>query len=143
MSSALKSRGTKIQVDTLGTAPWSFASIPEAKDIEFPSPNVAEIDVTNQDSPANSKEFVGGDIDYGQVTFSCNYLYADTRHVALIADAATSVKRQYRVLLAGSVLAVQFEAYVQSVKRRGPVDGVYAMDVVLRVTGAPSEDTTP
>jgi hypothetical protein len=139
-TAALKSRGTKIQVDTGG---GSFADIPEAKDIQFPAATVDEIDVTNQDSPSNSKEFVAGDVDFGTVTFSCNYLYNNARHVALIADQAAGTKRDYRVLLVGGVLAVQFNAYVQSVTRQGPVSGVYTIDVTLRVTGQPTEDTTP
>lgn len=140
MSSALKSRGTQIQVDTGGL---SFASIPEAKDITFPNPNTAEIDVTNQDSPSNSKEFKAGDVDFGTVTFSVNYIHDNVRHIALVADQAAGTERNYRVLMVGSVLAVQFTAYVQSVTRRAPVNGVYEMDITLRVTGQPAEDTTP
>ena len=138
-TAALKSRGTKIQVDVSGT----FTDIPEAKDIQFPSPTVDEIDVTNQDSPSNSKEFLPGDVDYGEVTFSVNYLYNHARHMALITDQAAGTKRDYRVLVVGSVLAVQFNAYVKSITRQGPVSGAYSMDVVLRVTGSPAEDTTP
>lgn len=138
-TAALKSRGTQIQVDPGG----GFVSIPEAKDIQFPSPDVEEIDVTNQDSASNSKEFLPGDVDFGRVTFSCNYLYDNARHIALIADQAAGTSREYRVLMVGSVHAVQFTAYVQTVTRRGPVNGVYELDITLRVTGQPTEDTTP
>ena len=140
-TAALKSRGTQIQVDTTGTGTW--ASIPEAKDIVFPTPTSDEIDVTNQDSPSNSKEFVPGDIDPQEVTFSCNYLWNNTRHMALITDQVSGVVRPYRVKLVGDVLAPTFNAYVRTVARRGPVSGVYEMDVTLRVSGAVTEDTTP
>jgi len=139
-TAALKSRGTKIQVDVSGT----FTDIPEAKDIAFASPDSEEIDVTNQDSPSNTKEFLAGDVDFREVTFSCNYLWNHARHIALIADQAAGTKRQYRVLMASpAVLAQEFQAYVKSVGRQGPVGGVYALDVTLRVTGLPVEDTSP
>ena len=141
MSSATKSRGTKIQVDTGG---GTFADIPEAKDITFASPRTDEIDVTNQDSASGTKEFIAGDNDFGTVTFSCNYIPANARHVAILSDQVAGTKRQWRVLLASPhSLAQEFEAFVQTAGRNATVSGVYELNVTLRVTGLPAEDTTP
>src|SRR5262245_16270041 len=102
MSTAFKARGTKIQRETSpGSGTWT--SITSARDISFPQPTVEEIDFTNQDSPSNSKEFLSGDVDFGEVSFTVNYQPADATHVQLIADVASGTSRQYRVLIPGAV----------------------------------------
>jgi len=144
-TAAILARGTKLQRETT-PASGTFTDIPERKDISWPNPTSAEVDVTNQDSAGRAKEFLIGEQDFGEVTANGNYIPGSAVLAQLITDrdANPPTQRTYRILLPGSVApATTFTAFVSGYDRTGDVAGAAQDAVRLRVTGLPVEDATP
>jgi len=144
-TSAILARGTKLQRET-SPGSGTFTDIPEAKDISWPNPTSAEVDVTNQDSAGRAKEFLIGEQDFGEVSTNGNYIPANTVLAQLVTDrdANPPTQRTYRVLLPGSVApATTFTAFVSGFDRSADVTGAIQYALRLRVTGLPVEDASP
>ncbi len=58
-------------------------------------------DVTNFDSPAGTKEFIGGNAEGQEVTIEANYISSATQQLAMIAAVAAKSNRQFRVSYVG------------------------------------------
>lgn len=69
--------------------------------IDFNGPNFTNerVDVTDGDSPANSKEFLSGRQEPGALSFNINFDFQLATHIALITDAQASpaTVRSYRL----------------------------------------------
>ena len=109
-SSALESQGM-----TLGrgdaASPEVFTTIPEATNFSGPGGSAAVIDVTDLSSTAKEKRM--GLNDEGQLSFTINYIPANTVHAGLRADRTARTLRVFRLTFTDSPNTLwTFSAYV-------------------------------
>lgn len=142
-SAATFGKGTLLQVET-GT-PGVYETIPECRNIGPPNPDRDQIDVTNHDSVGAAREFIGGLVDFSEVTADCNYILGSSIHQQCIADAiaSASVARNFRVLLVGATRSIDFAGYCQRFERNLPHDAQYTANISIKVTGQPVENASP
>lgn len=133
MSIAVLSRGTLLKRQIGGV----YTTIPEAGDVTFPGSSREEIDVTTQDSPGQTKEFLGGDIDFGEVALEVNFAPTNAVHQQLVTDANSAQATISWQILYGTTKTCTFDAYVKGFAITGPVNGVYKATLTLRCTGLP------
>ncbi len=136
MSLAALSRGSVLQLKISGV----YTTIPECGDITFPGPNREEIDVTSQDSPSGSKEFLAGDIDYGEISVEVNYVAGNAVHQALLAlaSSASQTAQDWKILYLSGTKSCTFSGWVKGFIPTAPVSGVFKSTLTIRCTGAPT-----
>ena len=71
------------------TSGGTFAKIGQSIDLETPTTEVGEIKITNNDSPANSHEYIPGMIEPGEMEFEI--IYFKTMHEALLSLAGNNL----------------------------------------------------
>ena len=118
-----------------GASPDTFSTIAEVKDIND-SDDSEQVEVTNHSSPSSRREYIGGLIDGGEVTFTCNYIPTNATH-SLAAGLRSLVgqSRTFRLEEAGATSGEEFNAVIVSVSRALPVDNVMEMQVTLKKSG--------
>lgn len=125
----------QILVGDGATPTEGFDAIPQALDLDGPSEEATETDVTNYDSDVvETKKSMRNAPD---ISFSIFWKPDEELHQQLLADAAADgeVKRNYQVKHPGEgALWLGFEAWVKSFKWGNPVNGVTKADIVLRRT---------
>lgn len=105
--------------------------------ISVPGPVKSEIDVTDFASVA--VEVLPGIADYGEVTFSGWFNYADAGQTIVRADAfdINAVSKAWSLIFANQLMQFQFNAYVKSyVPNAGGPNAAYDFTATLRVSGA-------
>jgi hypothetical protein len=105
--------------------------------LSIPGPVKTEIDVTDFASAA--AEFLPGLADYGEVTFSGFYNYADAGQTIVRADAfdIAAGTKAWSIAFVNQSMQFTFNAWVKSyVPKAGGPNEAYGFDATLRVTGA-------
>lgn len=105
--------------------------------ISIPGPVKTEIDVTDFASVA--AEFLPGLADYGEVTFSGWYNYADAGQTIVRADAfdIAAGTKAWSIAFVNQAMQFTFNAWVKSyVPNAGGPNTAYDFTATLRVTGA-------
>jgi hypothetical protein len=133
-SAAIITNGTTLRVGN-GATPEVFTAVAEVVDVDQPSAQAAEVDVTHLLSPA--KEFKAGLRDFGSANLTINIVLGNTQQQQLEDDGATGVTRNYRIVYPDAVNGVQFAAFVKGFKReQAKIDLPLRAVVTLRATGA-------
>ena len=138
MSSAIKARGTKIKIGDGGT-PETFTTIAEVTDISGPTDDTEEIEVTNHDSPAGTKEVIMGDRDLGTLTFSGNFIPTNATHdwlTGMVAVHKAGTKHNFQLVYpdVGNTTRA-FQAYIKTLTVKAASKAVLSFDGTLRITG--------
>ncbi len=132
---AKTAQGTVISRESsLGSG--TFVPIANVKSFDGPSMENPEIDVTTLSSTA--KEFVGGLIDYGELSMEVNFDPENTSHQQALADmeASPPTVTGWRISFANPTRHYTWPAFVKSFPISGAVDGVYGGNLTLRLAGA-------
>ncbi len=141
MTLAIDAYGTLLQVGD-GGAPEAFTTIAEVTEISGPSLVLDPLDVTSHESPGAFREFVGGLLDGGEVTFTINYVPTGSTHDAstgIIADMIARTVRNFQVIFPDVGATVwSFAALVTAFEPAEPVDDRLSAEVTLKVTGQPT-----
>ena len=82
-------------------SPVTYTSIEEVFTISGVGQKNDLLDVTSFDSPAGTKEFIGGLADGQEVSIECNYIATAPQQLALLAAVNAKVNRQFRVSYVG------------------------------------------
>lgn len=80
MSTATVGYGSTLAFSLLGT---TYTDIAQTVDLTGPEPEVGEVGITNNDSPDNTKEYIPGMIEPGEIEFEV--VYTKTQAAALYA----------------------------------------------------------
>lgn len=141
MTLAIDAYGTLLQSGD-GGAPEVFTTVAEVTDISGPSLALDPLDVTSHESPGAFREFVGGLLDGGEVTFTINYVPTGATHDAttgLLADMVARTVRNFQLIFP-DVGATQwsFSALVTAFEPAEPVDDRLSAELTLKVTGQPT-----
>lgn len=116
----------------------SFVTIAEATNISGPELDRDTIDVTSHDSPNRFREWVGGLVDGGEVTFEVNW--DPTEHaVSLPTDFEDPLPRQYRILLptppGGNWT---FSGFITGMGHEYPHDDKMSAEFTFKISGKPT-----
>ena len=135
-TAATASQGSYLSVDlTVGQA-GPYTKVPEIMKISGPGFSVGEIDVTNLDSPNNTKEYIPGLVDPGDLTAEMNWLPDDTTHIALFNDVGSRTVRKWKITLSGTTKVITFSGYVKTF----PIDlqsgAQKKINLTVRISGA-------
>lgn len=128
-------QGTIISRETvLGSG--SFVAIADVKSWSGPTTENPEIDVTTLQSTA--KEFVGGLVDFGELSLELNFDPNKTSHQQLFADmeASPPTITGWRITFVNPTQNYTWSAFVKGFSISGEVDGVIAGSLTLRLSGA-------
>jgi predicted secreted protein len=141
-SGAIHALGTFLQIGDAATPTEGFTTIAEVNDLGGPSLTLETIDVTSHDSSNGWREFIGGLLDGGEVSFTINYIPTNATHnntSGLIADLRNRVVRNFQLVFpdGGSTTWV-FAALVTSFEPSEAIDSQITADVTLKVSGAPT-----
>lgn len=141
MSDAVFAQGTLLKAGN-GAATEVFTTISEVTNIGGPGLALDPIEVTNMDSTAGWREFIGGLLDGGEVSISINYKPDNATHNAangLINDMENRTKRNFQLIFSDSGnTTFSFTALVTGFESTAPVDGHLTADVTFKITGQPT-----
>jgi len=138
---AISAFGTLLKIGD-GATPENFTTIAEVTNIGGPALSLDPIEITSHSSTGGWKEFIGGLLDAGEVSFDINYEPTEATHDAstgLIADMVARTLRNFQLVFpdAGST-TWSFAALVTSFEPSEPVGDKLAAGVTLKVTGQPT-----
>lgn len=128
-------QGTILSRETsLGSG--SFVALANVRSFSGPTTENPEIDVTTLSSAA--KEFIGGLVDFGELSMELNFDHDDSSHQQVIADmeASPPTVTGWRITFADPTTNYTWSAFVKSFSISGEVDGVYQASMTLRLSGA-------
>ena len=135
MTNAALGYGVKLKLGD-GASPEVFAEIGEITDIS--DGDSAELkEVTNHQSAGSRREYIGGLIDGGEVTFTVNYDPDGATHNRTTGlQAYLRQTKNFRLEEPGNTLGYEFAAVIMSTSKAYPVDDKMSMDVTIKKTGA-------
>lgn len=116
-----------------------FAAIAEVKNISGPNMSASVIDVTNMDSPDNTREFITSLVDPGELTFAVNFLPDSTNQQQVITDLRDRVRRNYQLTWTNADATVwSFAGIVTAFQPTSQTEDALMANVTIKVTGFPS-----
>lgn len=133
MSGEFAGPGMLLKVSPAGAG--TYVTIARVRDIKGPEQTVDTVEVTNQDSPNNYKEWIPTLIDGGHVTFPCSFLPADSTQAGLLADLKARTLMDFEVAIGTSGLALFWSGFVVKFGTSYAVHDVAMVDVDIQVTG--------
>ena len=128
------SHGAALKWDDTGGS--TYVAIGQVKDIEGPGNTRDQIEVTDHDS-GGWKEYIGGLIDGGEVTFTIGYDNANSEHgdllTALNSDTIPAWELTLNVTSGTAVWT--FDGPVTSFGASTPVAGENMVNITVKVSG--------
>lgn len=119
-----------------GTTPGSLTDIIQIRDISGPSVEVGEVDITNQDSANEFKEWLPGFADAGEVEF--NVVYTKAQCASLYSIVANG-DIYYFVLTLRDGSTWAFYGFIKNFGTEVEYeDSVIENEISIRVTGKPT-----
>lgn len=141
ISNAVSAFGTFIKIGD-GASPEVFATIAEVMSINGPSLSLETIDVTTHSSGEPWRQFIGGLLDAGEVSFDINFIPTSTTHsftAGLLKDMTDRTQRNFKLVFpdTGGTSWV-FTALVTSFECTEAIDDVIKAAVTLKLSGVPT-----
>lgn len=134
--------GTLLKIGDGGSPTESFTTIAEVTSIGGPALSLDPIETTHHASTGGWREFIGGLLDGGEVSFDINYDPVGATHDAstgLIADMVARTVRNFQLVFPDTGNTTwSFAALVTSFEPSEPVDDKLAASVTLKVSGQPT-----
>jgi hypothetical protein len=117
----------------------SFVAIAEVKGVRGPSLSGGIIDVTSFDSANSVREFIATLRDPGTLSFTVNYLPANSGHAALITDLRDGLTNDYELEFSDSgTTTMSFEGIVTGCEIAAELEQAISANVTIKVTGWPT-----
>lgn len=138
MTDAVLGIGTKLEYETtIGASPLAFTTVPEVLDIPALAFTREFVEATNQDSPGETREYIGGLIDAEEITIQANYLPNNAIQQAVYDQFRSKTARvwQVRETTASPEIIWRGEAIVSSYSPNMPVGDKKVLEFNLRRTG--------
>lgn len=139
----IKSKGSKLYIDETGAFDSSIKHVAHLTEIGELGGSISEIDVTDLDS--EGKEYEPGDVDYGELSISGNFVEDDVSYTKLktLFDNGTTAHfgiAHPRVTASN----MKFKGFVRELKigARNTED-LLTFSATVRVSGKPSDFTAP
>jgi hypothetical protein len=138
-TNALPSQGVTLKIGS-SASPIVYTAISDITEITGPDGSAGEIETT--DLSSTSKTFIRGLPDNGSVSFTINYIPANTQHAQLFADfsSATETARNYRLTFTDSPATTwTFSGYVSTFSISNGLDDKLTASCAIRIKGSITE----
>ena len=138
----------------LGTFAWdpaggtSYTTIAQIRDLGGPSISRTDIEVADRSMTTYYKEYLGGMVDPGAITFDLTWdpigtnSHAQTSGTGLMADFETSQCTQaafrWQVDGCGGTATMTFDGYLNSFEANAPLEDVLTASVGVKISGKPT-----
>lgn len=128
--------GAILQVKVSG----SYTDIAQVRDVKGPSYGANAIDVSTRDSTSQSKEFVYGEREAGEVVFAVVFdpdltTHSMTQTGGMGTDLRAGTIGDFALVFPNETTTATFSALVTKYEPTAPYDGALTADVTLRITG--------
>ena len=132
--------GVEIGYDTAGGT--SYTTIGHVKDVTGPNISRGTIDITDHDSTDGFREFFGGLVDGGEVTFQIGLDHEAAAHSGLWASFSSSTEVPWAWLITFNVFSGTytwaFDGFLTALSPGAPMEGQNVWDLTVKVTGKPT-----
>jgi len=139
-SGSILGQGTQLKMGD-GQSPENFTTIAEVTNLDPPSLNRDDLDVTNHDSTLGYREFKPGLRNPGEVGFSINWMPKNSTHdqtSGLLREFELDTIRNWKIVFPPAANAtLNLKGYVREFTPHAPTDNVLTADVVIKVTERP------
>lgn len=138
MANAKSSHGLRLEIGD-GADPEVFTDIAGIRDLTGPNFGVGTIETTAHDSVNKAREFIGTLQNEKDVTFEIVFDSSHATHDAttgLLSLRSKTDPTNFRLTLtdAGALVGA-FAGFLTGLTPKGPVEGMNAADVTIRVSG--------
>lgn len=125
-----------------GTDGLAYTKIARIRDVKGPEQTTDSVEVTNQDSPDNYKEWLPTLLDGGTTSFPMSLLDGDASQAALLASQHSRAVDYWQVQIGTTGKSFFWQGFVTKFGFSGPVHDVALVDVEIKVTGPVTGPTT-
>ena len=149
MSNAILGIGAKLLMhDGVGvkTALASYVEIGEIITGPDDEDSIAEVEVTNHQSPGNRREYIAGLIDGGSIDITCNYIPGDATQDLTTGLQKVFIDREIRTFIIvdpAAVVGTSVDCIVTSRAKTRPIEDKMEISFSLKKTGAEVEGALP
>jgi len=135
MSDAILGYGIVYAISTT-TGGSTYTDLGEVFDIELPSDEVEEVDVTHYGSPGRTKEYIAGLINTGDGSFSINWVPGNDTDQLLRGLRVSGAIRNHRITFPDGETKVVFPAFIKGYDPGIPVDDKLTAKFTVKKSGA-------
>lgn len=133
MSDAVSGVGTVLKRGD-GASSESFVALSEVNEINGPSMDREQIEVTSLDSTGGYREYIGGFRDGGEVVLNMNW--TRDNFITLVGDFEDDDETNFQIVFPDDgETTLDFAGLVTSVPVTIPTDDKITMNVTIKVTG--------
>jgi len=134
--------GSLLKIGDGGGGGEVFTTIAEVTDIGGPKLKLNPIEMTSHDSTAGWKEFIGGLLEAGEMSFDLNFMPVNATHSytsGLINDMVNRTLRNFQLVFPDTGTTTwAFSALVTSFETKEPIDDKLGASVTLQISGQPT-----
>jgi predicted secreted protein len=113
----------------------TFHPLGEVSDIELPSDETEEVDVTHYESPNRTREFIAGMINTGDGSFTINWIPGNGTDLLLRDLRISGEVRTHRITFPNAVY-VTFPGFIKGYTPQAPVDDKMSAQFTVKKAGA-------
>lgn len=118
-------------------------AIAEISSITGPSPKLETVDATHLNSDDKFREFIGGVLDGGEVSFEGNYYSGDAEQVGLLTDMNARTVQNWTVDFPTTTGAIwAFTGLVTAYETTAPLNDKLGFSCTIKISGKPSLGVT-
>lgn len=141
MSDAILGYGITYEISTT-TGGSIYTALGEVSDIELPSDEVEEVDVTHYGSPDRTREFIAGLINTGEASFTINWIPSSATDILLRALRISGETRNHKITFPNGA-TVTYPAFIKGYAPSAPIDDKLSAQFTVKKAGAETwEDVT-
>jgi len=112
----------------------TFDAIAEVIEISPPNQQADDVDVTHMASPGQTREFIQGLIDPGEMSITINWVPSDATDVIIQALKTSGATRQMRITWPNNVKWT-FSGFIKGFEPSSPIDDRMTATITVRVSG--------
>ncbi|TZG26506.1 phage tail tube protein [Sphingomonas montanisoli] len=138
MSTAKLGFGSAFYMGATGVA-TEVTKIAEVTSVSPPNEQRADVEVTHYESPGQTREYIAGLIDPGEITVSINWVPGSPTDDLLVTAKNDGAVRQMKIKVPGAAATPEqfkFPGIVKGFERTVPIDGQMTANVTIRIAGA-------
>lgn len=128
----------------LDNASGVLTHLDELLSVTPPNPQIEEVEATHMASTA--REYIAGLQDFGEGTFSFNFIPHNATDVLIRAALADRVTRSFKIVLpiaSGATQEITGDCIVKGWVPSDPIDDRMTAEMTVRYTGSPSYALVP
>lgn len=134
MSDAILGYGITYQISTT-TGGSIYTTLGEVTDIELPSDEVEEVDVTHYGSPERTREFIAGLINTGEASFTVNWVPGSSTDTLLRGLRLSGDVRNHKITFPNAT-SVVYPAFIKGYAPSAPIDDKLSAQYTVKKAGA-------